>query len=382
MEQKDFLELANQWYNIDLSWLAGTGKTYVLKQFISEQEKLKKNIIIVAPTWVAAINVWWATIHSTFKIFGNEYFRINKQIVTWSNIDILIIDEKSMIWPDLFDHINNIINKYSKWNKIQIILCWDMAQLPPIYKTWWTKEEVTSFELLKKKYWKLIYSSAKSFVGYKEVFLDKIFRQSDERLINVLNNLRDWDITSINELKKWWYTREEEKNSIHLMPYNNMVDSFNDKEFSLVKTKKYHYKWKVSWKFNIDNVLTPVDLYLKNWCRVMLTRNIFDSWLYNWDMWTVISCEKDYVIIDFDRIWEMKIYNITWENREYVWDTSNVIWTFDQIPLRLAYWISIHKSQWLSLSHVIIHYVPWMTKESLYVAVSRAENYDNLYLAK
>lgn len=388
MEQKDFLELAMAWNNIDLSWLAGTWKTYVLKEFIKKQNDLWKRIIVVALTWIAAINVEGATIHSTFKIFWNDYTRTNKQKVNWRNIDCIIFDEKSMIWPDLFDHCSDIVCKYRKdkdksfwW--IQIILCWDMAQLPPIFQTS-TKEQIENVQLLKKLYWKLIYSSARAYKewSFTEIFLTKIFRQSDNRLIDVLNRIRDWDILAMNDLQRWWYTEEQEKESVHIMPYNNMVDEYNKKQFDLIIEEEKHYEWEVHWKFNIDNVLTPVDLYLKKTCRVMLTRNIFEEWLYNWDIWTVEKMRNWCVIVNFDRVWKKSIPYMTWENIEYNWDEKEVIWSFTQIPLRLSYAITTHKSQGLSLKKVIIHYIPSMSKENLYVAVSRAEDYENLFLSK
>lgn len=388
MEQKDFLELANAWNNIDLSWYAGTWKTTVLKQFIEEQRSLKKNVVIVWPTWIAAINVWWATLHSTFKIFWNEYWMINKQKVDWRWVDIIIFDEKSMIWPDLFDHCNNIvkmktwIRDKSFWWK-QVILCWDMAQLPPIYKTV-TKLEIEKVNELRKKYWRLIYSSSDAYKewNFKEIFLTHIYRQSDNRLLDILNDLRDWDITAINWIQKWNYNEKQEKESVHIMPYNNMVDEYNDKQFSLLKEKKHIYRWNVSWKINIDNILTPEILDLKRRCRVMLTKNMFDLWLYNWDLWIVVKCEDDYVTVDFDRVWTKDIPYVTRENREYEWTESTIVWTFTQIPLRLSYALTTHKSQWLSLDKVIVHYVPWMSKENLYVAVSRSTNYDTLFLSK
>lgn len=378
--------IARKWNFIFITW--NSWKTTVLKQFITEQEKLWKNIIIVAPTWIAAINVWWATIHSTFKIFWNEYSRTNKQKVNWRWVDIIIIDEKSMIWPDLFDHMNDIICKYRKekdkafwW--IQIILCGDMAQLPPIYSLK-TKEDIEHNQQIKSKYWKLIYSSANTYKNwnFKEVFLTKIFRQSDNRLIDILNDLREWDLVALNKLQKWWYNEKQEKESVHIMPRNDMVDKYNQKQFDLItnETTKY-FKWDVMWKFNTDTVLTPVDLYLKRRCRVMLTRNIFEEWLYNWDIWIVDKIREDHVVVDFDRVGKKMIPYMTWENIEYDWDERNVIWEFTQIPLKLSYAITCHKAQWLSLSHVIVHYIHWMSNAALYVAVSRAETYENLFLA-
>jgi len=388
MEQKDFLELANTWVNIDLWGYAWTGKTFILKQFIEEQRLLWKNIIVVRPTWIAAINIWWVTIHSTFKIFWNQYWFINKQKVSWREIDIIIFDEKSMIWPDLFDFTDSIVRRYSKnkdkpfWWK-QIILCWDMAQLQPIYKNV-TKEEIETNLKLKEKYWTLIYSSAGVYKtwNFKEIFLTEIFRQTDMRLLDVLNKLREWDLSVLKLLQQWWYNEKQEKESVHLMPYNNMVDQYNYKQFSSIREKEHHFKWRISWKINIDNILTPEDLYLKKRCRVMLTKNIFEEWLYNWDLGIITKISDRHIEVNFDRVWIKHISKMTRENREYEWKESKIIWTFTQIPLRLAYRLTIHKSQWLSIDKIILHYIPWMTKEAVYTAISRATNYDTLFLAK
>lgn len=386
MEQKDFIDKAELWFNIDLSWCPWTGKTYILKELIQSKRDKWYNVVVVAPTWIAAINVWWTTIHSTFSIFWNNYDRINSQKVDWRYIDLIVIDEKSMIWPDLLDHISNILckslhNDKPFWWK-QVILCGDIAQLPPIYKKWNTEEEVKNFLELRNKYWKLIYTSSISYKQWNfiEVNLDKVYRQKEEKLLSIINNIREWNFVAIRDLRND-YTKKQYDESVHIMPYNNMVDSHNLKQYSKIKNKEFVFNGKVTGKFNLDNVLTPEILKLKKGTRVMLTRNIFTLWLYNWDLWEVKDFVWDWVLVFFDRLQrEEVISKATWEQREWISWEETITWKFTQIPLKLSYALTNHKVQWLTIDKVIIHYVQNMSIEALYVWVSRAVSYDNIFL--
>ena len=387
MEQKDFLELAHAWNSIDMNGVAGSGKTFVLKQFINEALDLWKNVVVVAPTGVAAINIWGATIHSTFKISWDNYYEFNSQKVQWREINVLVIDEKSMIGPDLLDHMSNIISKnvgdIRPFGWLQVIFCGDMKQLPPVYKI--TKENVEQHNILKVKYWMLVYSSSFAFknLKIKTIELTTMYRQKDPILIDILNKVRAWDKFAAFEIKKWTFSEQQSEESIHIMPYNDMVDKFNINQYNKIKWEEKVFVWEVTWKFNIANVLSPLKLALKKWVRVMLTKNDLNIGIYNWDLWTVTSIDWNNIKILFDRpwVWNMTISEVSWEQKEFNETSSATVWEFKQIPLRLAYAITTHKSQWLSLDKVIVHYVHGMSDSNFYTALSRATNLENLFLA-
>jgi len=385
MTQDDFLREAKLWKNILLTWSPWTGKTYITKKLIDEFDKLWKKVVVVAPTWIAAINIEWATIHSAFKIHPGDLKNIPRQAIDWESIDTIVFDEVSMVWPDMFDFCKTIIEYYvDNWlpfGWIQIIIVWDFDQLPPVYKKV-EPEDKEYYDKLITLYWwdKCTDSHWYKNSWFININLNEVFRQKDERLLSVITDIKNNNIRAIHRLQRSWWTFEQWNNSVHLMPYNNMVDAFNDKAFNNISSREVIFHSKVVWRFNIKNVLTPKYLKLKQWCRAMITKNL-KNWLMNWDLWYISSINNWTIEFKSDRTWEIVyICNETWEQYEYLHWEKVAVWSYTQLPVKLAYAITIHKSQWLSLDSVIVHYIPSMSKEQLYVAVSRATNYEWIFL--
>lgn len=382
--QQDFLNKANEWCNIFLTGNAWTGKTYVLKQFIEEQKNNKKHIIVVAPTGIAAINAWGATIHSTFKLFWDNYSFIPNQKIKWNEIDILIIDEISMVSCDLFDFICKVIWKFNP--TIQIICIWDLAQLPPIYNL---KNELTNKrynELMNTK-WSVLFNVSDSYssLWFIEINLTEQQRCKDEKYVSLLNRIRQWDLICLKDFKHEWYSTQFWNKAIHIFPYNNQVDEYNYSQLLKLHWKQEIFVWEIVGNFNMNNVLVSEELRLKIWARIMIVKNL-DCWLVNWDMWDVISINRDESIITIfsDRLQKnIDIWISRWDNTEYNehWEPT-ILGSLYHFPLKLSYWITSHKIQGMTLDKVIFHYNKNLSKELIYVACSRCTSYDNFYIVK
>lgn len=368
------------WRNVFLTWNAWTGKTYLIQKFISELKAEGKNVIVTAPTGIAAINAGWTTIHSTFKVFG--YYPDNvphkQQKVEWRKIDLLVIDEISMVWPDLLDYLDCILRKERKLSDpfgwLQTVVVWDKKQLPPVY-VGYSNEDKTAIAKIKNKYWELSFDKAKVFESFETLCLTEPQRQKDPHMISLLNRIWQWDLTAIKEFKigKW------SENSVHIMPYNDMVDTHNYRELLKLPWKEVIYEGKAFGDFNEKEFTVPKTLKLKRWARVMLCKNYAQEWLVNWDTWIVISLSPDEIVFKSDRTWEN--YHFTkakWEKKSIEWVEESIVWTYEQMPFKLAYAITVHKSQWLSFDDVCVHVTSNMNRELAYVAFSRCTNYENL----
>lgn len=383
MKQEDFYKLANKGYNIFLTWIWWSWKTFALNKW--KEENHKKKIVTCSPTWIAAIQSWWVTIHSMFNLYWDNYHIINKTKVDFNKVDTLIIDEISMVSIEMFDFIDKSIRRQTLNNKpfwwIQVICVWDLAQLQPVYNT---SEPLIKerYNKLIKDYWWVEFNKSKSFKKwkFKIINLTENMRSKDDLLNNILNDLRDWKISSIKKFKTN-PTKYEYNSFLHIMPYNYMVDNINMKKLSEIKWLNYNFKAIIKWKFNLNNVLASDSIDLKVWAKVMIVKNLM-CWLVNWDLWIVKDIDWDNIIFYSDRLkCELQIFYETWLNKEYDINWEEIILgSFTQLPVRLAYGITAHKSQWLTLDNVIFHYNKSLSKELCYVACSRVRTFEWLYI--
>lgn len=378
MTQEKFLELADKWENIFLEWVPWAWKTYIVSKW-REDNKDKKKIVTVSFTWLAAINVWGSTIHSTFKIFWNEYRFINKQIINWKEVDVLIIDEIWTVSCDLFSHIDRILQK-SRWNNLpfwwmQIICVWDRKQIPPIFNMN-DEEQKKRYEELK---WNVLFFYSDSYIDWDfiHIFLSDNKRSWEVEYNDILKRARDWE--NVIDLFNHWSNDE----LIQIMPYNNQVDAHNKKMLDNINSKEYMFKWFIVWDFNLNNTLTPEELYLKIWAKIMITSNL-SNWLVNWDLWYVLNINDEFIQIysyrreDIFKIERYKFKNISYDNH---WKEI-IKWTFTQFPIKLAYALSCHKVQWLTLEKYVFHYNHKLSNELVYVALSRWINKDSVLIYK
>jgi len=284
-----------------------------------------------------------------------------------------------MVGPDTLDYIDYLLKKFRKNKKpfgwIQMILVWDPQQLPPVY-TNNTEKETQDMILLIQKYWNLVFNKARCFNNFKTLDLLEVFRQKNDLFVELLNKVRDWDLSILRKFQRGSW----DKKTVHLKPFNSMVDKHNAMEFNRIKGEVFKYKWKFIWTFNPKNNITPEHLELKVGCRIMITKNLQNG-LVNWDTWVVVECLDNEVFIHSDRFQEkFFIWIAEWKEIVYNWTEEVVIWRYKQIPIKLSWSVTIHKAQWLTLDNVCVTYTRNMSKELLYVWLSRCTNFDNLYL--
>lgn len=378
--QEEFLIEARKGKNIFLTWKAWTWKSYIIQQYI--EEIWRKNVVITSSTWISALNIKWATYHSVFKIFWLQYNNpVPKTMIQWNMFKLLLIDEISMVWPDSIDQIDKDLRVYL-WRDepfwwMQVIFIWDKQQLQPVYSAN-TAIDAEIIQWFKNKYWALTFDNADAYKQFQEIELDKVYRQDDWKFVDILNMVREWNTDEALKHIKTDIPKEAWFDSTHIMPYNNMVDAHNKKALASIKWEEKIYRWHVSSWFNQKNCITPIDLHLKVWALVMVTANLTPE-LKNWTTWTVVWFKKWSVTI---KVWKHTHWIMIneWEQKWYWTQWLMTLWTFHQIPLKLAWACTIHKTQWLTLDKVIFHNVWNISNNEIYVWLSRATSLDNLYI--
>lgn len=379
MKQEDFYLTADEWHNIFLTGVWWSWKSYAIEKWKKDNKRLK--IVTVAPTGIAAINVWWTTIHSAFKLsFGTKFFGISKQNIKWNQVDVIIMDEASMVWVWIVEQMDKILRSKKDPDKpfgwIQMIFVWDKAQLPPIIT-----DQKERYDIINQYGWvEFDHAHAYKEANFKTINLTENKRSHDDKLNNALNKIRVWKF-DINDFQLWWYTSHFSNKAIHLMPFNAQVDRFNQEKLLKLKWRQQKFIASVTGNFNVKNVLSPEELILKEEAIVMITKNL-ESWLVNWDMWTVKKIWSNYV--EFYSFRKDKTYMIlasTWEDKRYdaMWNET-IAGTYTQIPMRLWWAITIHKSQWLTLEKVVFHHNKHMENSAVYVWLSRAVTWNDLYI--
>lgn len=395
-------ELINKGENLFITGYAGTGKSYILNKL-----KKKFQIDVTSTTGLAAVNVQGQTIHSWAGVgICNKPIRdvvekilqrskLKKQI---TECKILAIDEISMLDARTFDYIDEVLRHLRDGSKpfggIQVLLFGDFFQLPPV-----EKESGFCFN-----------SNTWQALNLKTVFLEKIYRQNDEKFIKSLNNLRLNQLTE--EDARLFYDREVnydtyESDILHIFSTNREADNYNKFKFNSVKKQlhifnsadRIHRKRTIIDvnKNNPDERLTKFDLMtvemfdksckapcalgLKEGCRVMLLKNLnFNKGLINGACGTVIKIEKsqedENILVQFDNGVEETIAKHTFE----AYRDGEVVVSREQYPLRLAYGITIHKSQGMTLDKLIVDCNKIFECGQVYVALSRIKSLDGLYL--
>lgn len=391
---------------------AGTGKSTFIKYLKNNlKNETGKNCIVLAPTGVAAINVGGQTIHSFFSFpfdpFENKKITIFMKNPVVDHTDLIIIDEISMVRSCMLDHIDYALrlwcNKYIAFGGKQLLLIGDCFQLPPI---------TNAKDLEAKKFygqWESpFFFAANVFkdIDVQCVQLKKIYRQKDdERFIHMLNRIRkcksgyENDVEVLNE-KCFIETRLGTKNvpeeCLLLTTKNAIADEFNTKKMYNLRlrgAKTNTYKADIKGTFNLTSFPTPQTLELCIGAKVMVTKNIKDERLVNGDMGRVCGFggtgagEDDYVDVEVKGN-RHRLHRETWQSFRYKWDEKNKTIeqipsaSFNQIPLRLGWAVTIHKSQGLTLDAVAIDAADAWDSGQVYVALSRAKGLDGILLCQ
>jgi hypothetical protein len=409
MNVNNELELAwnfvnNTGRNVFLTGKAGTGKTTFLHKL--KMNSLKR-MVVVAPTGVAAINAKGVTIHSFFQMpFGpiipNEELgqpsnfnrKFNKtKINIIKSLDLLVIDEISMVRADLLDGIDKTLRRYRNRNLVfggvQLLMIGDLQQLSPVVKE-------NEWQLLKPFYKNAFFFSSLAYQNCQAVTVElkHIYRQDNPKFIQILNEIRNNTLSqsSAEELNKRFipdFTPSEDSGYISLTTHNNKAEATNIIELEKLKRKAETYKASIEGKFPEFSFPNKEDLTLKVGAQVMFIKNdsSAEKRYFNGKIGKVILLDKDEVVVKCpDDEFNIIVTPETWENINYTVDaetkaiTENKIGSYIQIPLRLAWSITIHKSQGLTFEKAIIDAQDAFAHGQTYVALSRCKSLEGLVL--
>ena len=397
----NFIEKTDR--NLFITGKAGTGKTTFLHQI--KKESLKR-MVIVAPTGVAAINAKGVTIHSFFQMpFGpilpnqiantsNAQRKFSKtKIDIIKSLDLVIIDEISMVRADLLDGIDQVMRRYKNRNKVfggaQVLMIGDLQQLAPVVKP-------NEWSLLQQHYNTVYFFSSKAYqeANVVSIELKHIYRQKNESFIKILNEIRTDTLSNesaeiLNKNYNPTFSPSEEEGYITLTTHNRRANLINESELNKLKNKSYFFKAEVSGKFNENAFPNDEKLALKIGSQVMFIKNdsSVDKRYYNGKIGIITKISKENVtvqcpnevdeIVTEKEMWDNINYSINEDTKEL---KEDIVGSFKQIPLRLAWAITIHKSQGLTFKRAIIDAEASFAHGQTYVALSRCTSLEGLVL--
>lgn len=396
----NFVQHTNR--NIFLTGKAGTGKTTFLHNLKKESPK---RMTVVAPTGVAAINAGGVTINSFFQLpFGpyipgssnknGQHKRFNKDKINLiKSLDLLVIDEISMVRADTLDHIDEVLRRYRRHDKpfggVQLLMIGDLHQLSPV-----VKEE--DWYLLKDYYPNLFFFSSRALSNAKPVSVElkHIYRQADGKFIDLLNSVRKNEIDQnvLNKLNERYipdFHPRDDEGYIILTTHNKTASDINEIKISEIEKPGKTFTARIQDDFPEYSYPTVPELELKKGAQVMFVKNDSsrDRLYYNGKIGVVTNIEDDTIFVkcpgDFS---EIAVTPVEWTNIKYALDPQSkevketIIGTFTQHPLKLAWAITIHKSQGLTFEKAIIDANLAFAHGQVYVALSRCKSFEGMVL--
>ena len=409
-----FVDQTNR--HLFLTGKAGTGKTTFLK-FIKENSF--KKMAIVAPTGVAAINAGGVTVHSLFQLPIGAYMptqnsnwdvyngRFNNQQSLLKNLrlagakrdllkelDLLVIDEVSMLRADTLDAIDAVLRHVRKqplmsFGGLQVLFIGDLFQLPPVVRP-------DEWEPLKEFYESPFFFSAQVIQQAPPVYIElkKIYRQTDEGFISILNNIRNnccttADLKTLHQYYNPDFLPPADEHYITLTSHNEKADTINRRELAKLKGKSFSFKAEVTGDFNDRSFPAEETLLLKVGAQVMFIKNDKgeNRRYYNGKIGVIERIYDSKIYVSFPgEDDELELELETWQNIKYNYDKDNdkieeeELGTFKQFPIRLAWAVTIHKSQGLTFTKAIVDAGASFAPGQVYVALSRLTTLDGLVL--
>jgi hypothetical protein len=357
--------------------------------------------VVVAPTGVAAINAGGMTLHSFFQLpFGPLLPNSAEQMETFFSqdkrdlmqaLELLIIDEISMVRPDVLDRIDLLLRRIKGseylFGGVQLVLIGDLSQLSPIIR-----EDEWS---LLRNYYSTPYffsSSALARAGFVRIELQEVFRQTDPEFVDILNQVREQNISdhALHKLNKSYSaTLEEAKDHIVLTTHNRIVQEINNSRLKDLQGELTEFKATIRGEFPADAHPTEINLQLKVGAQVMFIKNDNspEKLYFNGKIGQVVRMTPDTVFVKCgNEQQEISVQAQEWSNIKYQLENDQIgesmAGSFAQIPLKLAWAITIHKSQGLTFDKAIIDVSEAFAPGQTYVALSRCRSLDGLILRK
>lgn len=399
-----------------LTGKAGTGKTTFLKQI---REQVKKNAVILAPTGVAAINAGGVTIHSFFQLprgmfipenyrrerdydlleindrhslLKNIHFNANKRQLV-EELELLVIDEVSMVRCDLLDAIDVLLRHYRKaqsipFGGVQVVYIGDLFQLPPVVSN-------DEWKILSQYYASPFFFSGRvlDIVPPLYIELKKIYRQSDPVFIDLLNKIRNneaavMDFDLLNSRLQLEFEPPEGEHYITITSHNKRAETINMARLAKLPGKTYSFPAIVKEDFSEKAFPTESDLQLKPGAQVMFIKNDSSSErrYYNGKIVEISSISEKGITVKISATEDLLLEVETWKNVRYVFNKEEneieeeELGSFTQFPIRLAWAITIHKSQGLSFERAIIDAGSSFAPGQVYVALSRCTSMNGMIL--
>jgi len=396
--------------NVFLTGKAGTGKTTFLHKI---KQVSPKRMIVVAPTGVAAVNAGGVTIHSFFQLPFGPFIPSGSDFSTSSNtsersiqkfnrdkrnilrsIDLLIIDEISMVRADVLDGIDDVLRRYKDRSKpfggVQLLMIGDIAQLAPVVKN-------DEWSILKQWYDSIYFFSSKALqqTNFISIELKHIYRQSDRVFIDLLNKVRDNNLDSealeqLNERYNEEFSKNTPDGFIVLTTHNQQAQVINQQKLKQINEKEIQFNASTDGDFPEYSYPTEYELILKKGAQVMFVKNDYSGQklFYNGKIGIIekiegetiyVKCQGEENAIPVDKVqWQNNKYIINEETKEI---QEEIAGTFTQYPLKLAWAITIHKSQGLTFDKAVIDANAAFAHGQVYVALSRCKTLEGLVLS-
>jgi hypothetical protein len=394
--------------NLFLTGRAGTGKTTFLRKVL---QKTTKNHMIVAPTGVAAINAGGITIHSLFQfpltaftpdnqptdfnIANNrhglsKHLRYNREKnQLFRELELLVIDEISMVRADLLDAIDYALRRVRQidqpFGNVQLLVIGDLFQLAPVVKQ-------NVWNILQSHYTSPYFFDAKSWKSSFPITIEltKIYRQSNQEFIDILNRMRygsstPQDIDRLNQNYQPSFDPGNER-YITLTTHNHKANGINAAKMKELRGGPKTFKAEISNQFNENAYPADFELTLKKGAQVMFIRNDAEGRYFNGKLAEVIAISDDDLKVQFENGDTLYVEPVTWDNKHYELNNetneieARVMGSFTQYPLRLAWAITVHKSQGLTFERMIVDLGDSFASGQAYVALSRCTSLDGLVL--
>lgn len=395
--------ISNTDTHLFLTGKAGTGKTTFLREL---RRKVPKRMIVVAPTGIAAINAEGVTIHSFFQLpfgpqipgtqYGNNkrYAFRRQKLRLIRTVDLVVIDEISMVRADLLDAIDSVLRQYRDRNRpfggVQMLMIGDMQQLAPVARD-------DEWAMLRSYYDTPYFFSSKALqqTDFVTVELQHVYRQSDPLFVGLLNKVRTntADAETLQTLNQRFiagFNPPKQEGYIRLVTHNAQADAINQRELEALSTPAYNYDATIWKEFPELSFPTDKTLTLKLGAQVMFIKNDSsqEKRYYNGMIGEVVDIDDEHIQVR--PAGQSGIIDVTpeeWQNMKYELDEKTkeihetVVGTFTQYPLKTAWAITVHKSQGLTFEHAIIDVQHSFAHGQTYVALSRCKSLEGMVLA-